>query len=206
MATYRSIRDFDWPMFILACAICSMGVLQIFSATHDTVWKDAWWKQVLWIVIAIVVMWISTLIDYHTLLAQVPVFYTISVITLIGTFAAGIKVFGSRRWIGYGSLHLQVSEFVKLVIVLLVARYLTELKSERMELADLFKLGGLVGLPMLLVISQPDLGTALTYVPILVVGVFLAGLKWQYAAAIVVILAVLLPVSYLFLKDYQKAR
>jgi rod shape determining protein RodA len=206
MSSYRSIRDFDWPMFILALAICSMGVLQIFSATHDTKWSDAWWKQVMYIVCAIVVMWVATLIDYHTLLGQVPVFYTISVVTLIATFLVGTKVFGSRRWIGYGSFKLQISEFVKLVIVLLVARFLTEIKTEQLELPDLLKLGGLVALPMLLVISQPDLGTALTYLPILAVGVFLAGLRWQYAAALVLIVAIVLPVSYLFLKDYQKAR
>src|SRR3981081_4239944 len=113
MAAYRSIRDFDWPMFILALAICAMGVLQIFSATHDTAWRDAWWKQVIWIIGALLVMWVATLIDYHTLLGQVPVLYGISIVTLIATFAVGVTVFGSRRWIGYGSLHLQVSEFVK---------------------------------------------------------------------------------------------
>jgi rod shape determining protein RodA len=59
---------------------------------------------------------------------------------------------------------------------------------------------------MLLVISQPDLGTALTYLPILAVGVFLAGLRWQYGVALVLIVAIVLPVSYVFLKDYQKAR
>ena len=206
MSSYRSIRDFDWPMFILALAICSMGVLQIFSATHDTKWSDAWWKQVMYIVCAIAVMWVATLIDYHTLLGQVPVLYGLSVLTLIATFAVGTKVFGSRRWIGYGSFKLQISEFVKLVIVLLVARFLTEIKTEQLELPDLLKLGGLVALPMLLVISQPDLGTALTYLPILAVGVFLAGLRWQYAVALVLIVAIVLPVSYLFLKDYQKAR
>jgi rod shape determining protein RodA len=206
MSSYRSIRDFDWPMFILALAICSMGVLQIFSATHDSKWSDAWWKQVMYIVCAIAVMWVATLIDYHTLLGQVPVLYGLSVLTLIATFAVGTKVFGSRRWIGYGSFKLQISEFVKLVIVLLVARFLTEIKTEQLELPDLLKLGGLVALPMLLVISQPDLGTALTYLPILAVGVFLAGLRWQYAVALVLIVAIVLPVSYLFLKDYQKAR
>jgi rod shape determining protein RodA len=161
---------------------------------------------VIYIICAIVVMWIATLIDYHTLLAQVPVFYVVSVVTLIATFLVGTTVFGSRRWIGYGSYKLQISEFVKLVIVLLVARFLTEIKTEQLELPDLLKLGGLVALPMVLVISQPDLGTALTYLPILAVGVFLAGLRWQYAAALVLIVAIVLPVSYLFLKDYQKAR
>ena len=207
MAGYRSFRDFDWPMLILACAICSLGVLQIFSATHDTKWSDAWWKQIIWIAAAVLVMWVATFIDYHTLLGQVPAFYILSVVTLVATFIVGTKIFGSRRWIGTGSVHLQVSEFVKLVMVLLVARYLTELKTEQLELRDLFKLGGLIALPMLLVMSQPDLGTALTYLPILVVGVFLAGLKWQYAAAIVLILALVLPIGYYaVLKDYQRAR
>lgn len=206
MARYRSLRDFDWPMFILALAICALGVLQIFSATHDTKWSDAWWKQIIYIFCGVVIMWIATLIDYHTLLSQVPAFYIISVASLIATFIVGTKIFGSRRWIGYGSFKLQISEFVKLVIVLLVARFLTELKTEQLELHDLLKLGGLVALPMGLVMSQPDLGTALTYLPILAVGVFLAGLRWQYAAAIVLVVATVLPVSFVFLKDYQKAR
>src|SRR5450631_2699228 len=194
-------------MLILACSICVFGILQIFSATHDTKWAGAWWKQIVWIIGALFLMWMITLIDYHTLLAQVPALYIGSVVTLIATFAIGTKVFGSRRWIGTGSAHLQVSEFVKLVIVLLVARHLSDLKVDQMELPDFLRLGGLVGLPMLLVMIQPDLGTALTYLPILITGVFLAGLKWQYAVAIVLIVAIVLPAGYFFvLKDYQKAR
>ena len=211
MPTYRSLRDFDWLMFVVCLGICSLGVLQIYSATHDTKWADAWWKQLVYIGVAIIIMWVASLVDYHSLLSHVPLLYGISVITLIATFMAGTKIFGSRRWIGYGIFKLQVSEFVKLVIVLLVARFLTEIKTEQLELPDLFKLGGLVGLPMLLVMMQPDLGTALTYLPILVVGIFLAGLRWQYTAAITAVIVVVLPLSYFFLKDfllkdYQKAR
>lgn len=207
MAGYRSIRDLDWPMLVLACAICALGVLQIFSATHDTSWTGAWWKQVIWVVAGLMAMWIATLIDYHTLLGQVPILYTLSVTTLIATFAVGMTAFHSRRWIGTQGVHLQVSEFVKLVVVLLVARYMTELKTEQLELPDLLKLGGLVGLPMTLVMIQPDLGTALTYLPILAAGVFLAGLRWQYVVAIVVIVALVMPVGYFFvLKDYQRSR
>ena len=205
-ATYRSIRDFDWGLLIVALTICAMGVLQIFSATHDTPWRDAWWKQIVWVFAGFILMWIATTIDYHALLGQVPAFYVLAVATLLATFVVGEKVFGSRRWIGRGSLHLQVSEFVKLVLVLLVARFLTGLKKERPDASDLLKLGGLVGLPMILVMAQPDLGTALTYLPILAMGVFLAGLRWQYAAAIVLTLAMVMPVGWLLLKDYQKAR
>jgi rod shape determining protein RodA len=90
---------------------------------------------------------------------------------------------------------------------LLVARYMTELKTERLEWPDLLKLGGLIGLPIALVFLQPDLGTALTYLPILAAGVFLGGLRWQYVVAILVIAALVAPVAYLFvLKDYQKER
>jgi rod shape determining protein RodA len=207
MTGHRSLRDFDWLMLLLVCAICALGVLQIFSATHETRYADAWWKQVIWILAAFLAMWIASVIDYHTLLAQVPVLYALSVATLAATYAVGMTAFGSRRWIGTAGYHLQVSEFVKLVIVLLVARYLAELKTEHLELNDLLKLGGLVGVPMVLVMLQPDLGTALTFLPIFAAGVFLAGFKWQYAIAAVLLVALVAPLSYWFvLKDYQKAR
>jgi rod shape determining protein RodA len=128
-------------------------------------------------------------------------------VTLIATFVLGMSAFGSKRWIGTTSYHLQVSEFVKIVVVLLVARYVTEMKTEQLQLSDLLKLGGLVGLPMVMVMLQPDLGTALTFIPVLMIGVFLAGFRWQYAVAVLAIVAVVAPVSYFFvLKDYQRAR
>jgi len=206
MAAYRSIRDFDWVLLIVALGICGLGILQIYSATRDTIWHDAWWKQIVYILVALLLMWIITRIDYHTLLAQVPVLYAISILALVATFIVGKTVFGSRRWIPVAGFHLQVSEFVKLVLVLLVARYLTELKTEQLELPDLLKLAGLIGIPMVLVMKQPDLGTALTYLPVLVAGIFLAGLRWQYAAALVMVCALVMPVSWFLLKDYQKAR
>lgn len=207
MAAYRSIRDLDWMMLFLVAALCGLGVLQIFSATYDTHYSDAWWKQIIWIVAAFIAMWIATLIDYHTLLGHIPVLYVLSIVTLVATYVLGMSAFGSRRWIGTTSYHLQVSEFVKIVVVLLVARYVTELKTEQLQLSDLLKLGGLVGLPMVLVMLQPDLGTALTFLPALLVGVFLAGFRWQYAVAFLAIVAVVAPASYFFvLKDYQKAR
>lgn len=194
-------------MLVLVTAICGLGVLQIFSATHETRYSDAWWKQVIWILAAFLALWIASLIDYHTLLGQVPVLYALSVATLVATYVVGMTAFGSRRWIGTASYHLQVSEFVKLVVVLLVARYLAELKTEHLELRDLLKLTGLVGVPMVMVMLQPDLGTALTFLPILAAGVFLAGFRWQYAIAAVVIVALAAPLSYWFvLKDYQRQR
>lgn len=207
MANYRSIRDLDWVLLLVTVALSALGVLQIYSATLGTVWKDAWWKQCIYVALGLVVMWIVTQIDYHSYLGQVPVFYVLSILTLIVTFFVGRQVFGSRRWIPLaGGFHFQTSEFVKLVIILLVARYLSELKRDQLESRDLLKLAALVGFPMVLVMRQPDLGTSLTYVPVLAVGVFLGGLRWQHVAAILVVVALLLPFAWFALKDYQKAR
>ena len=101
--------------------------------------------------------------------------YLFSVITLLAVLLIGTRVFGSKRWIPVLGFTFQISEFVKLVLILLVARFLTELKNDTLEWPELMKLSALVGLPMLLVIKQPDLGTALTYLPILAIGVYLAG-------------------------------
>jgi rod shape determining protein RodA len=206
MARYRSFRDFDWPLLAVALIICALGVLQIYSATHETRWQDAWWKQIIWIAIAMGLMWIASSIDYHTLLAQVPLMYGLSIASLIAVLAVGRLVFGSRRWIRVLGFNFQISEFVKLVIILMVARYLSELKSDRVRARDLLKLGGLVGIPVALVMYQPDLGTGLTYLPILAAGILIAGIRWHYLAAVALVCALALPVGWLFLKDYQRTR
>ena len=204
---YLSLRDIDWPLMLIAMLICGVGVLQIFSSTRDSIWQDAWWKQIIYIFGGMFLMWLILNVDYHSLLHHVALMYILSVIALLGTYLIGTQVFGSRRWIPLaGGFHLQVSEFVKLVIILLVTRYLTDLKTDELELREMLKLGGLVVIPTILVLKQPDLGTSLTYLAILIVGAFLAGLRWKYMAVIAVVTVLVLPVTYHFLKPYQKAR
>jgi rod shape determining protein RodA len=100
----------------------------------------------------------------------------------------------------------QVSEFFKIVIVLLVARYLSELKFDKLDGKSLLRLSGLVALPMLLVMLEPDLGTALTFAPILIMGVFIAGLKWQHVACIVALAALFAWPAWMMMLPYQKDR
>lgn len=207
MTGYRSIRDLDWTLVIVTLALCGLGVLQIYSATLATKWQDAWWKQIVWVVTGLAMMWLASNVDYHMLLGRVSYLYLGSVALLITTAVAGNKVFGSTRWIRIAGFTLQTSEFVKIVLILLVARYLTDLKTGgSVSWKDLAKLGGLVGLPMLLVMKQPDLGTSLTYIPILIASVFMAGLRWKYIAVIATVLLVSFPIGYHFLKPYQKDR
>ena len=208
MTNYLSLRDIDWPMLLIVLLICCIGVLQIYSATIGTPWDGYWWKQILYVLTGLLLMWIVAQIDYHALMGHVFSMYGVCVVALIGVFAFGKAAFGSARWIALpGGLHLQVSEFAKLVIILLVARFMTELKSDVLTVRELFKISGLVLVPAVLIKIEPDLGTALTYIPILGVGVFLAGMPWRYWAAILTVFILILPISYRYaLQDYQKER
>src|SRR5512140_3625670 len=98
MARYRTFRELDWSLLLVTLAVCGLGVLQIFSATHDTVWHDAWWKQIIYIAAGLIGMWLMTRVDYHILMGHVPVLYGVTIVTLVGVSLVGVKVFGSRRW------------------------------------------------------------------------------------------------------------
>jgi rod shape determining protein RodA len=206
MAKYRTIRDLDWSLLIIILVICAVGILQIYSATRGTAWEQAWWRQGLWVLAGLMLLWVMVSIDYHTLVGHAFVYYGLAVGALVLVLLVGRTVSGGKRWLGFGPIYVQVSEFVKIVILLVVARFLAELKTERLAVRDLLKLVGLIGLPMALVMRQPDLGTALSYLPILAVGILVAGLRWKYVAVIVLAAAVVMPLSWLVLQDYQKAR
>jgi rod shape determining protein RodA len=194
-------------MFFVSMIICGLGVLQIFSATHDTVWQGSWWKQMVYIAAGILLMWIAANIDYHALMTQVYLLYISSILLLVAVLVIGKRAFGSTRWIALpAGIHLQVSEFAKIAIILLVARFLTELRTDVLELRDLLKLAGVILLPMALIAKEPDLGTALTYLPVLAIGIFLAGMPWKYWLAIGAVALLVVPVGFASLQSYQKAR
>src|SRR5580658_5495451 len=181
MLQNAGVKDFDWTMFFVTLVICGLGVVQIFSATHDTMWQGSWWKQILFIGAGVFLMWLAANIDYHAMMRHVYPLYVVSAVLLVAVLLIGKRAFGSTRWIALpAGIHLQVSEFAKIAIILLVARMLTELDTELLKLRDLLKLGAAILLPMALIAKEPDLGTALTYIPILAVGIYLAGMRWRY--------------------------
>jgi len=206
VASYRSLRDLDWTLIFIALALSALGVLQIYSATNGTRWQGAWWRQIIYVVSGFIMMWVTAQIDYHSLMGKIFPIYAAAVGLLILTFLLGDKVFGSTRWIRVSGFTFQTSEFVKIVLVLLVARYLADLRTTTVDWPDLLKLSGLMAVPFLLVVKQPDLGTSLTYLPILICGVFMAGLRWKYLLLIAFVVMVCLPIGYHFLKPYQKDR
>jgi rod shape determining protein RodA len=205
---YISFRDFDWVLLAFVLAICAVGVVEIYSATLHTKFVGAHIRQIYWIIGGIFVMFVASRINYQTLLENVPWMYVISILSLVAVLVFGQKYLGARRWIRLGGgTHFQPSEWVKLILILAMAKYLSDNRSQEMTFPDLLKAGAIVGVPMLLVLVQPDLGTALTYAPIAAMGLFLGGMKFRHAAIILVCAAVIAVPAYKYgLKQYQKDR
>jgi rod shape determining protein RodA len=208
MSRYVSFRDFDWTLAGFVLAICVLGVVQIHSATAHTKFAGADVKQIYWILGGVSAMFLVSLLNYQALLEQVHWMYIVSLVSLIAVRLFGQKYLGARRWIKIpGGSHFQPSEWVKLILILAVAKYFAELQQRELSWPDFLKAGAIVGFPMLLVLAQPDLGTALTYLPVAIMGLFLGGLRWKQAMVVMLILALLLPVAWVkVLKPYQKER
>jgi rod shape determining protein RodA len=205
-------RDFDWVLLGFVLLLSLLSVLEIRSATAMTKFHGFQQKQMIFLAVGIVLMFAISLVDYHRLLDISHWAYGIGLISLVAVKLVGQKVLGARRWINLGGgAHFQPSEWMKLILIVVAARFFWEIVAAGRGLRwpDIFKSFALIGIPMLLVLSQPDLGTALTYLPILVAGLFLGGLTLRQA--IVLLLAVALLGGFVWrsgkiLKPYQKAR
>jgi rod shape determining protein RodA len=212
MSRYVSYRDFDWVLMGFVLVICALGVVQIHSATEHTKFAGAHLKQIYWILAGVGAMFLVSLLNYQALLEQIHWMYIVSLASLISVLLFGQKYLGARRWVKMpGGGHFQPSEWVKLILILAVAKYFSDLHERELSWSDFLKAGAIVGFPMLMVLAQPDLGTALTYIPVAVMGLFLGGLQWRQALPVVLIGAVLVGAVFLsdrvhILKPYQKER
>src|ERR1700757_5386999 len=212
MSRYVSYRDFDWLLLGFVLLICGLGVMEIQSATVHTKFAVSHIKQIYWILAGVGMMFLMSLVNYQALLDQIHWFYIASVASLVAVLLFGTKALGAKRWIKMpGGNHFQPSEWVKLVLIVAVAKFFAEMRQKELSWGDFFKAGALVGVPMLLVLKQPDLGTALTYLPIAVMGMFLGGMQWKQGLAVALLAAVGIGVAFYvpqvhILKSYQKQR
>jgi len=209
MRRLSSFRDFDWVLLGFVLVLSVISVLEIKSATVHTKFHGFDHKQLGFLAVGLVLMFLMSMIDYHRLIDIVHWAYGISILSLIAVLTVGTKVLGARRWIRVPGGHFQPSEWIKLVLIIAVARYFWGLAGRELTWKDIGKAFALVCIPMLMVLKQPDLGTSLTYLPILACGLFLGGIRFKQAATILLILAVLIGGAWKtgkFLKPYQKAR
>src|SRR5258705_5716049 len=175
-------RDYDWWLLAILAAICALGLIEIYSATHGSSLAGMHMKQVRWLAIGFIAMFALSRLDYHLILDQAPILYLLGVTALVAVLLVGHTRFGAKRWIPVLGEFLQVSELVKLIIIIVLARFFAEVRTDELSLQDLIKAGLLVGIPLVLILKQPDLGTALVLMPLLVIGAYLGGLQWQHAA------------------------
>jgi rod shape determining protein RodA len=212
MSRYVSYRDFDWLLLIFVLMICGLGVMEIHSATMHTKFAGAHVKQLYWVAAGVGAMFLMSLVNYQALLDQIHWFYIAGVASLIAVMIFGQKYLGARRWIKMpGGNHFQPSEWVKLILILAVAKFFADMRDRELTWPDFMKAGAIVCIPMLMVLKQPDLGTALTYLPIVAMGMFLGGLQWKQGLtvgllAVIGVSAVFLVPRVHVLKSYQKQR
>jgi rod shape determining protein RodA len=204
------VQDFDWVLLAIVAAINALGVLEIYSSTHASAMAGMQWKQLMWLGIGLICMFLISRVDYHTLLDQAPMLYIAGVLGLLVVLVIGFSRLGAKRWISLGGgFNFQVSELMKLIIIIVLARYFSEVRTDRLTLGDLLKVGIITAIPVALILKQPDLGTALVLVPVAVVGAFLAGIEWKHQLVGLVLLALLIPVGWHMrhhLKPYQQQR
>ena len=209
MPRLSSYRDFDWVLLGFVMLLSLISILEIKSATLHTKFHGFEQKQIGFLIVGLVLMFLISLIDYHRLLDIAHWAYGIGILSLIAVALFGTRVLGGKRWISLHGVHFQPSEWIKLILIIAIARYFWGLAGKELTWADIGKAAAMVGIPMLFVLKQPDLGTSLTYLPILICGLFLGGLRFKQAGIILIALVLVgggVLKSGKHLKPYQQAR
>src|SRR5688500_4167769 len=173
----RSWRDFDWILALLAIGIVLFGTIQIRNAQPT----EAYWaKQLIGLGIGLVAMLAIAFTDYRKLLNLAPAFYIFGLILLILVLIPGIglKINGQRAWIKVPGIgQFQPSEFVKVTTAMMLARYFGKNRVQTLNVKDIVIGVVILGLPISLILLEPDVGSVLTYFPILFVVFFLSAIR-----------------------------
>jgi rod shape determining protein RodA len=164
-------------------------------------------RQLVWVGIGVCLLFIVASIDYHVLADHIVLIYAATALLLGIVLLAGHTVAGSQSWLRFGGIvGLQPSELSKLVAVIASARFLSGVREPHLTFSQALTAAAICGGPMLLVALQPDLGTALTFVPILGLGLFVRGLSGRLWIAGTAIASAMLTLGWFALKDYQRDR
>jgi len=196
----------DWALVTALLALAAMGIVMIYSATQSAA-PRLYISQIYALALGLLAMIVALSIDYRTLADRSHLIYIAIIGLLIYVMFFGAVRGGSRRWIPLGVFNLQPSEFAKMAVALVLAKFFGENRRGNPTMTDLVVAGALAGLPLILIARQPDLGTAVTIVPIFLAIAYVAGLPMRVLGIIALIAVLTAPVAWQFaLKDYQKQR
>jgi rod shape determining protein RodA len=202
----RFWHDFDWCLLSVSIGLCAIGLIEIYSSTLNMDSASFFIRQLVWVLVGVGVSFVVASVDYHLLAEHIVLIYSLTIAFLVSVLLFGNTVAGARSWFGIGSFGLQPSELAKLVVVIALARFFSEISRKYLTLSQILTAVAICGTPIALVALQPDLGTALAFSPILLLGLFVRGVRPAVLISGVLIVLLLLPVTWAFLKDYQKDR
>jgi len=210
----RNVPPFDWILVLATITVSTIGVVMVYTATRGSLLAQGedprtfLKKQGLFVVLGFVTMVVVAVVDYRRLEQLATLAYWLIVLALMGVFVVGSSAQGAARWFSIGPLQLQPSEFAVLALILAVAAYCARRDADGLAWRDVFRLLIMAGIPIVLVLLQPDLGTAIIMVIVLLVMLAVAGLPIRILVMLLVTTALvaLVAIEGGFLHHYQIAR
>ncbi|MCK9273948.1 MAG: rod shape-determining protein RodA [Syntrophales bacterium] len=206
----RVVLNFEWVLPIFVLSICAIGLVNLYSAghnLHNSIINPPYMKQIYWIMLGTGLMILAFSVDYHVFVRYGYLIYGFSILLLLAVFLYGHITNGSQRWLVVLGFSFQPSELVKLTMIIALTKFIDEHKAQ-----DGYTLGSLlipfciVLIPSLLILKQPDLGTALFLMILFFSIVLFVGVRKQTLAVLAGTGIFLLPLLWIFMKDYQKER
>jgi len=202
----RLLQNVDWPLLGTAFFIIALSVVCLWSLNPGRGISALVWRQLSWVGVGLLGLLVVVSVDYRSLVRFAPVLYVVGLGLLLSVFVLGRTVSGARRWIHLGPLTVQPSELFKLIFVLTLAWALTYGRADRFSRGALVGTFLLLGVPFLLVVRQPDLGTALCLVPVLGATLVGLGVRLKVLGGLVLAGVAAMPLGWLVLKPYQRDR
>jgi rod shape determining protein RodA len=207
-STFKSyLRAMDWVLVSEVLILSVIGFVVIYSSTSQNAdISELWKKQLFWFFISLFGMWVFSRIDYRFWIEASYIFYWIAILSLVAVLVLGDETNGARRWIRLGILSYQPSELAKLSVLLVLARYIGSKTVELFFLGRFLFLLALLGFPLILILKQPDLGSALLLVPVSLILMYAGGVQTRWLGWTFILGAASTPLVWHFMKDYQKER
>ncbi len=205
----RLLTHFDWLLLLLVCVIAGIGVVNLYSTTSSwsTLGSPMYLKQVYWVGLGLVIALGVASFDYRHLAYLGFILYGLNMVLLLLVLVFGRVTMGATRWIHLGFVNLQPSEILKIVIIITLASYFSEKgKLQGYTLRELIVPFLLLGAPIVLIMKQPDLGTALLILFIGSTVAFFAGIRGTTLGALTVLGSGGAVGGWFLLRDYQKER
>ncbi|MBP9945439.1 MAG: rod shape-determining protein RodA [Vicinamibacteria bacterium] len=203
----RLFQGLDYPLVGLTLLVSALGVAMIASATQGTKLEGLWVGQLGAIGVGLVVLLFAAATDYRRLADRAPLLLGLTLLILVATLVMAPRIAGTKRWLSVGPVQFQPSEFAKIIAALVVAKLFSEMKKDSLGLGDLLAPASVTAVLALAIAAAPDLGTAVSLLPMFFVGAFLAGLRYKSIVILSGFLLIFGLISWEFLlRDYQKAR